>query len=1132
MKKIYLILWAALMLQNVANGQDNANITSLLAQMPAKDSAASKKNISALAALGENGYVNLISGLSAPGKGNNAPIEYAISGFTAYVTKPGNEELRKMSVSAYSKALAKLTDKQNKSFIISQFDLVGKDDAVAVLQPYLTDNDLADPAARALTKINTPASKAALLNALDKASGNAKLFIIEALGDVQLREAVKPITALVAGNDASIIKIAMYALAYTADPSSEPVLAAAAEKAGFKYEKTDATGAYLTYAGQLLKNGNKALVQKIANNLIAKAKSPDVTNVRTNALKLLVATRADRQQLLLTSAGDANKQYRDAALRYALPYLTPATTSLWVKKLATVNDSTKTDILYMLGQSTHTKLALPAILNLAKTKDLNLKTYAINAAVNIGQEQVLGDLVKLMATATSDEMELITTSIARMKGPGVTTKIAAAVPAAKENVQVALIDILDSRAAVGQYNTVYAQLKSKNPRTRHAAYTALSHVSTKEHAPALFALLNEATDEESAVQDAIVSVLNISGDADQKLNMVLQQMASAPETKKPLFYKMLAAVGGTKALKTVMDGYAAGGDDKTKTAAVNALMLWPNGGSSSALLKVARETKDADLQTSALGAYLASAKQNSALTPEQRLLKLREAMSITQDISQKKQILRDIEQVKCYNSLFFAGKYLDDADLQATAANTVINIAVAGNYNGEIVKNLLSKASQYVTGSKAGAQKAAVSKYLAGMAAGEGFVQVFNGKDLTGWKGLVADPIKRNKMDAKTLEEAQAKADAAAKDSWKVVNGELVFQSHGDNLATVKKYRDVEMLVDWKIIDDKKGQGDAGIYLRGSPQVQIWDLARTNVGAQVGSGGLYNNQTNPSKPLLVADNKLDEWNTFRILMRGDRVSVWLNGQLVTDNVMLENYWDRKQPIFPEEQIELQAHGSPVAYRDIYIRELPSEKPFELSKQEKKEGYKVLFDGTNMFNWTGNTVEYAIDSLGNLAINPKPGKGSGGNLYTKNEFSDFIFRFEFKLTPGANNGLGIRAPLTGDAAYTGMELQILDSEHPMYKDLHEYQYHGSIYGTAAAKRGYLKSTGEWNYEEVIVKGPKIKVILNGTTILDADITDARKNGTPDKKEHPGLLRDSGHIAFLGHGNVLQFRNIRVKDLSKK
>lgn len=200
---------------------------------------------------------------------------------------------------------------------------------------------------------------------------------------------------------------------------------------------------------------------------------------------------------------------------------------------------------------------------------------------------------------------------------------------------------------------------------------------------------------------------------------------------------------------------------------------------------------------------------------------------------------------------------------------------------------------------------------------------------------------------------------------------------------------------------------------------------------------------------------------------------------------------------------------------------------QLSKEEKKEGYVLLFNGKTMDDWTGNTQSYIAED-GNIAIHPE--LGSGGNLFTKEEYSDFDFRFEFQLTPGANNGLGIRAPLEGDAAYVGMELQILDNTADKYKDLHPYQYHGSIYGVVPAKRGFLKPVGEWNYEEVIARGPKIKVILNGTVITDADITDARENGTPDGKAHPGLKRDKGHIGFLGHGDVVRFRNIRVKDLS--
>ena len=128
------------------------------------------------------------------------------------------------------------------------------------------------------------------------------------------------------------------------------------------------------------------------------------------------------------------------------------------------------------------------------------------------------------------------------------------------------------------------------------------------------------------------------------------------------------------------------------------------------------------------------------------------------------------------------------------------------------------------------------------------------------------------------------------------------------------------MTVDWKL-DPNGAEPDAGVYLRGTPQVQIWDIRRTNVGAQVGSGGLYNNQKNPSKPTSVEDNKLGEWNTFFIRMVGDKVTVKLNGITVVDNVTLENYWDRKQPIFPREQIEMQAHGSKVYFRDIYLKEL-------------------------------------------------------------------------------------------------------------------------------------------------------------------------------------------------------------------
>ncbi len=403
----------------------------------------------------------------------------------------------------------------------------------------------------------------------------------------------------------------------------------------------------------------------------------------------------------------------------------------------------------------------------------------------------------------------------------------------------------------------------------------------------------------------------------------------------------------------------------------------------------------------------------------------------------------------------------------------------------------------------------------------KGFVALFNGRDLAGWKGLAGNPKSRREMSREELAKAQAEADEDMRAHWKVVDGALCFDGKGHSLCTVKDYGDFEMFVDWKI---EKG-GDSGIYLRGTPQVQIWDTNR-NVGTGVGSGGLYNNKKGPSKPLKMADKPVGQWNTFRIIMIGELVTIYLNDVLVVENVVMENYWERENPIYPNGQIELQSHGSQLYFRNVFIREIPREKgKNKLTEKEKSKGFVRLFNGKDMTGWTGDTKGYSAKD-GKIVLDPKL---SSGNLYTVGEYGDFILRFEFRLTPGANNGLAIRTPLSGNSAYEAMELQILDNTAPKYKDLKPYQFHGSIYGVVPAKRGYLKPIGEWNSEKVIAKGRRIKVILNGTTIVDADIDEASTPKTMDGRDHPGLKRDKGHIGFCGHGDYLEFRNLRIKSL---
>lgn len=307
------------------------------------------------------------------------------------------------------------------------------------------------------------------------------------------------------------------------------------------------------------------------------------------------------------------------------------------------------------------------------------------------------------------------------------------------------------------------------------------------------------------------------------------------------------------------------------------------------------------------------------LTPENQVIALRHIIEQTDDLDQKEAALTLMAQAGTYQALTYAASMMETKKTAKMAAKAVWEILEAHpEYNGIESREMLTKATKQLKGKQ---KKLAKAWLQSADQNEEGFVCLFNGKNLDGWKGLVENPIARSKMSTKELKEAQKKADELMKRDWIVENGELVYIGNGwDNICTQNNYADFELLVDWRL-DPNGKEPDAGVYLRGAPQVQIWDIRRTNVGAQVGSGGLYNNQKYRSTPTSVEDNKLGEWNTFRIVMRGDKVSVWLNGVNVVDNIVLENYWDRKLPIFPSDQIEMQAHGCRCYFRNIYVKEL-------------------------------------------------------------------------------------------------------------------------------------------------------------------------------------------------------------------
>lgn len=452
-----------------------------------------------------------------------------------------------------------------------------------------------------------------------------------------------------------------------------------------------------------------------------------------------------------------------------------------------------------------------------------------------------------------------------------------------------------------------------------------------------------------------------------------------------------------------------------------------------------------------------------------------------------------------------------------------------------------------------------------------GFTALFNGKDLSGWYGWgTQDPTDFWKMTAEEKAEYKKKSiegglkDAKGVDKgdhihahWKVENGELVNDGKGLYLTTDKDYGDFELMVDYKMLP----LGDSGIYLRGIPQVQIWDYteeAKFKLGADKGSGSLWNNKGEEGKfPLKRMDKPFGEWNRFHIKMIGERVTVKLNGEVVVNNAPLENFFANRKagylaygkkddkgkdkaaeklpngwmpdPAFAKGPIQLQTHGSEIRWRNVFIREISPEEANKELASRNADGFVEHINGKDLSNWQGAVENYEVVDG---AIVCKQGKG--GDLLTKEEFENGIIRVEFKLPKAGNNGIALRTPLGGHSASDGLELQVIDSDGYNEKQaaagkpgLKPEQYHGSLYHCVGAKHGYLRPVGEWNFQEIEVQGQRIKVTLNGTKILDVDINtfDRSQIKNPPK----GLDRTKGFIGFAGHSDPVAFRSFKVKKL---
>lgn len=1097
-------------------------IADILAQMPVKNIEHRDRLAEETLELGEPGFQQIAEQLVEPGTGNDVAARFIIASMAEYFSAFGLEKEKYFVEGQLLKALERKQGTGVKSFLMSQLNFVATDKTIQEVARYLGNADLVEPATHTILSVGGKEAAKAFMAALPGVSEKCQPVLIKALGELKCTAAVQQITAFASSGNQNLKKVSLAALANIGDPASYKILFKAAENAGFGYDQANSTDAFLNYIDRLGETGQNELCKKACDAIIANVYEAEKLHYKSKVLSIYAKYYGSESlPLLLKAVDNPSKPFRVSVLDIAAKTGDVAATRMWIEKAGKSSEELKSEIIAMLGRRGD-QFAAGFVIEGLNDPSAVVRHEAISAVTALKEKEAVPILIDHLAKGTdigSTKKALLQLLDQKHLAP-----VSARLNKVSGKTKAAFIDIIAAKSGKAYFDQVFSITKSTDKDEKSAAFNALKKISAEENLPQLIDLLLSINSDEEISQVQLAVIAASKGVESEKTEKGLLLSTLKNTDKKERIIPVLPEVGGKIALETVT-GYFNNSGGKIKEASFNAITRWREFEASQALFGIC-QNGGTEYHERAFSSFI-KLVGGSGVPDDQKLLQYRKVMPITAGIGEKVQVINAVGNLKTFLSLVFLNSYLNTESLQQPAAHAIIEIALPGRdqpgFSGDIVKGILEKVMQVISGDESDYDKANIKNYLDNMPKEKGFVSMFNGKDFEGWQGLVENPVKRAKMTPAELAKKQEEANRKMLENWRVENGMIVFSGKGDNLCSIKEYGDFEMVVDWKITK----KGDSGIYLRGTPQVQIWDTSRVEVGAQVGSGGLYNNQKNRSKPLKVADNPVDDWNTFRITMIGENVTVYLNGELVVDNVPLENYWDRSQPIFKTGPIELQAHGNELAFRDIYVREIDS-KNSGLTETEISEGFESLFNGKNLDGWQGNLTDYFAEN-GEMVVNPK--LGGHGNIYTEKEYSDFILRFDFQLTPAANNGLGIRAPLEGDAAYVGMEIQILDNTDPVYANLHEYQYHGSVYGVIPAKREFLKPLGEWNSEEVIAKGTHIKVILNGETIVDGDIKEASRNGTLDGKDHSGLLREKGYIGFLGHGSELKFRNLRIKDLSK-
>ena len=1087
-----------------------ANIINLLERMPAENSHEEEQIVETLLGYGPSAIREICFMLVPQGTGDDTKARYALSSLTNYVSRPQSEKKRKMYVGILCDGLEYRDHHEIKAFLIRQLQQVGKDESIPALGKYLSSDRLCEPATQALITIGTPLAEAQFLNILPEVKGKNKITIIKALGVLKSEASLDQLVTYCSSENQNIRLAALFAIANIGDPSTVNVLTQATETTS-SFERIKATSYMLLYARRLSENGHQKLSTKICRDLIKDRATQNEPHVQAAALKILTDTlKENALNDLLTIMDSSYKELRMAALKLAVSLPGDTVTETWIMKLNLVSPEVQAEIITMLGERGD-RSVFSVLVRMLEVEDEEVREATIPAITQLGGMDALPALLVLLKESDQPaEIEAVKIALTALQHKKILPLMVDALPAVSAPSQAMLLDILHhTRHSEIPLELIYTLVKSQDSAVRLAAIRLLENLADENEMQRLIELLLTTTEaiEQAEVQRAIVTITQRFPDLEKRAESILLLAKNSTGREKAILLQTAGRIGGENVFQTILSETTSE-DRFVKEASIRTLADWPDINAIDELLKIAKKEEDILYHTLALRGSV-RILQTDQLSPEEKIKTYREIMSITRRPEEKRLVLSGLSNVKTVESLKLVATYMNDDTLSFDAAIAILKIVSSKPYEMERLSSSEVAMALITTQLDNDVSKKIEEQYSREPVPNmppEEFTPLFNGRNLHGWKGWITDPIIQTHIIPEEQIKIQMLADENMVKHWSVSEGTIISDGYGQNLCTIKKYDDFELRIDWKI---ERG-GDSGIFLRGSLEIQICDPELS----QEGSGGLIINKHRLNMPHPPADNPMGEWNTFKIIIIDDKVTVYLNGKLVVDNLIFENYKEPDRPIYSTGQIELQARDTTVTFRNIFIREIP------LSKPRLKRN---LFNGIDLSGW-----QQINGKEGNWKIDEKilfTDAGEGGWLSTVEEYENFTLELEFRLSPGGNSGVFLRAPHWGDPAYTGIEIQLLDDYAKKHTNLEPWQYTGSIYGVQAPSERVSKKADQWQKMVITCNGPHIQVLLNNIEVVNTDIIDFMNR----EEEHPGLKHRKGFIGLQNHNSRVEYRNILITEL---